>query len=314
MSEQMDVGVTPAEQGTLSNIPGVGAQLRAAREALGLSLQDVATALKLGDRQLDALEGGNWQVLPGVTFVRGFVRNYARLVHLDPLPLMQQLDAVLEKPVMRLGNSDMPQARMPQGGVGISRRDRAVIMAGGALLAVAGLVYFLLPGDLSDLRASTQHLIDSFSRKDVPPAEPVAEPVFPPGTTPQQVMNPQAVQPAANLVEPPRAAASEVAAQPAPPASETPATPAAEKTGQVSGAPIMRFVFEKESWVEVRDRNSKVIYSQRTPAGGEQSLASGQGPFSLVVGYAPGVKLFWHGQAIDLAPYTHGDVARLVLE
>lgn len=303
MSEQMDAGAIPAVQDVQPEMPGVGAQLRAAREALGISMQDVANALKLGERQLEALEGGNWQLLPGSTFVRGFVRNYARLVHLDPLPLMRQLDATLEKPVMRLGDADIHQARMPQGGSGISRRDRVVVLAGGALLVLAGLIYFLLPNDLSALRSSTQGLLDSFARKEEPVAsEAVPEPVFPPGTTPQQIMNPQAEAPA-STPEP-----LEASAQPAP------ANPVAEKSQQVSGAPIMRFVFDKESWVEVRDRDSKVIYSQRTAAGGEQSVASGQGPFSLVIGYAPGVKLFWHGQAIDLAPYTRGDVARLVLE
>lgn len=303
MSEQMEAGAIPAEQEVLPEMPGVGAQLRAAREALGLPLQDVAGALKLGARQLEALESGNWQQLPGSTFVRGFVRNYARLVQLDPLPLMQQLDAILEKPVMRLGDADIHQARMPQGGSGISRRDRTVVLSGGVMLVLAGLIYFLLPNDLSNLRSSTQVLLDSFARKDVPAAvEPTAEPVFPPGTTPQQIMNPQAETPPA-MPEPVEA-----------PAKAAPANPVAEKSQQVSGAPIMRFVFDKESWVEVRDRDSKVIYSQRSAAGAEQSLASGQGPFSLVVGYAPGVKLFWHGQAIDLVPYTRGDVARLVLE
>lgn len=304
MSEQMDAGAIPVEPETHLEMPGVGAQLRAAREALGIPVQDVASALKLGVRQLEALESGNWQLLPGATFVRGFVRNYARLVHLDPRPLMLQLDATLEKPVMRLGDADIHQARMPHGGAGISRRDRAVVLTGAALVAMAGLIYVLLPKDLSDLRSSTQGLLDSFVGKEPPLAvEAAPEPVFPPGTTPQQVMNPQAepVVPPAPLAEP--------AVPPAP------ANPVAERSQQVSGAPIMRFVFEKESWVEVRDRDSNVIYSQRTAAGGEQSLASGQGPFSLVVGYAPGVKLFWHGQAIDLMPYTRGgDVARLVLE
>ena len=35
---------------------------------------------------------------------------------------------------------------------------------------------------------------------------------------------------------------------------------------------------------------------------------------SLVIGNAPGVTLFWRGQAVDLAPHTKGEVARLVLE
>jgi cytoskeleton protein RodZ len=34
----------------------------------------------------------------------------------------------------------------------------------------------------------------------------------------------------------------------------------------------------------------------------------------LTIGFAPGVRLFWRGQPVDLAPHTKGDVARLVLE
>jgi len=81
----------------------------------------------------------------------------------------------------------------------------------------------------------------------------------------------------------------------------------------VANAPQMRFVFDKESWLEVRDRDNKQVFSQRVAAGTEQVL-SGQGPLSLVIGYAPGVRVFWRGQAVDLAPHTRGDVARLVLE
>ena len=304
MSEEMDVGESVVEDAGLDVLPvmpAVGAQLRAAREARGIALSEVAATLKLGVRQLEALERGDWQVLPGATFVRGFVRNYARFVQIDPLPLMSQLDAVLEKPVSRLGEADSQQTAMPQGGSGISRRDRMVVLSGGLLVVFAALVYFLLPNDLSVWRDSVQELISSLARKDevapvavVEPA-PASEPVFPPGTTPQQVMNPQAETPAADAVAPQAA------------------MPVAEKSLQVAGAPDMRFVFEKESWVEVRDRDGKVIFSQRGQAASEQSV-SGQGPFSLVVGFAPGVKLFWHGQTVDLAPYTRGDVARLVLE
>ncbi len=304
MSEEMDIGESAVEDAGLDVLPvmpAVGAQLRAAREARGIALSEVAATLKLGVRQLEALERGDWQVLPGATFVRGFVRNYARFVQIDPLPLMSQLDAVLEKPVSRLGEADSQQTAMPQGGSGISRRDRMVVLSGGLLVVFAALVYFLLPNDLSVWRDSVQELISSLARKDevapvavVEPA-PASEPVFPPGTTPQQVMNPQAETPAADAVAPQAA------------------MPVAEKSLQVAGAPDMRFVFEKESWVEVRDRDGKVIFSQRGQAVSEQSV-SGQGPFSLVVGFAPGVKLFWHGQTVDLAPYTRGDVARLVLE
>jgi len=191
-----------------------------------------------------------------------------------------------------------------------------VVLTGGAVVALAGLVYFLLPNDLSALRESTQSLLDSLSRKEVPVAAPAPaaesapEPVFPPGTTPQQVMNPQADMPA--VVAPAEPAASVPTTSVPASATQQPAAPAEKPAASATAAPL-RFVFEKESWVEVRDRDNKIILSQRGTSGVEQSV-SGNGPFSLVIGFAPGVKLFWHGQAVDLVPHSRGDVARLVLE
>jgi len=300
MSEQVNIENAVGDDSAVAVEQPVGEQLRQAREALGLQVGDIAQTLKLGSRQVEALESGDWQHLPGQTFIRGFVRNYARLVQVDSAPLMLQLDAVLEKPADNLAIQNSRPASMPQSGGTASRRDRVVVLIGAILVVLASLIYFLIPADLGPLRDGVQALLNSMSRKEVPapaPAAPVADPVFPPGATPQQIMNPQALAPAETTPPPPVAAQAD-----APPAAASVAT-----------APQMRFLFDKESWLEVRDRDNKVVFSQRLAAGTEQIL-SGQGPLSLTIGYAPGVRVFWHGQAIDLAPHTKGDVARLVLE
>ena len=298
-SQSPDFASEPAAETSREGGSGVGARLRVAREMRQLSVDEVAQALKLGPRQVAALEDGNWQGLPGQTFVRGFVRNYARLLQIDPAPLMDHLDATLEKPADSLHVPEGRPATMPSGK---PRRDRTVVIAGLVFVALAALVYALLPNDLSVLRERAQGVIDSVSGKQTAPAAPVVsdpaavpEAVFPPGATAQQVMNPQAQAPA------------EMAPAPLamPPAAGAPA--AAGDSAQ------LRFVFAKEAWVEVRDRDNKVLYSQRSPAGSEQSLG-GHGPLALVIGNANGVKLFWRGQAVDLAPHTKGEVARLVLE
>ena len=300
MSEQVNIENAVGDDSAVAVEQPVGEQLRQAREALGLQVGDIAQTLKLGSRQVEALESGDWQHLPGQTFIRGFVRNYARLVQVDSAPLMLQLDAVLEKPADNLAIQDSRPASMPQSGGTGSRRDRMVVLIGAILVVLASLIYFLIPADLGPLHDGVQALLNSMSRKEVPapaPAAPVADPVFPPGATPQQIMNPQALAPAETAPLPPVAAQSD----------------AAPAVSSVATAPQMRFLFDKESWLEVRDRDNKVVFSQRLAAGTEQVL-SGQGPLSLTIGYAPGVRVFWHGQAIDLAPHTKGDVARLVLE
>src|SRR5436190_15313444 len=79
---------------------GPGARLRAAREAAGLSLDQVAQQLKLAPRQVKALEDENFGELPGRTFSRGFVRNYARLLNLDPEDLLSHLPDVAHAPAL----------------------------------------------------------------------------------------------------------------------------------------------------------------------------------------------------------------------
>src|SRR5574343_975155 len=207
MSEQVMSDDAGNEENVVVSEMPVGEQLRLAREARGLEVADIAQTLKLGPRQVEALECGDWQGLPGQTFIRGFVRNYARLVQIDPAPLMVQLARILEKPADNLAMQDVRPASMPSSGGAVSRRDRFVVLVGAGLVALAGLAYFLMPTDLSALRDSTQSLLDSLARKDAPaqtpapvaegaPATPTSEPVFPPGTTQQQVMYPQGLAPA----------------------------------------------------------------------------------------------------------------------
>lgn len=62
---------------------GAGRLLREAREASGESIGDIAHALKLSVRQIEAIEQERFDLLPGVAFARGFVRNYARHLGLD---------------------------------------------------------------------------------------------------------------------------------------------------------------------------------------------------------------------------------------
>lgn len=287
-------------------MPPVGAQLRAAREGRGMSIADVAQLLKLGPRQVESLESGDWQGLPGITFVRGFVRNYARLVQLDATTLMAQLDQVLEIPKPQLDLPETTPTTMPAGGRS-QRRDYAVAFFGLGLVLLALAIYVFMPGGMADLQASLKAVGDLFARQEAAapaPAVTQPEPVLPPGTTPQQVLNPQAVPVPEVLPQAPVAGTVTMAA-PAP----SPATAVA--TAVV--VPVLRLVFDKESWVEVRDRSGKVIFSQKGAPGAEQAV-EGDAPLALVVGYAPGVRIFLRGQAVDLQPHSRGDVARLTLD
>lgn len=291
--------------------PSVGQTLRQAREARQLPLADIARTLKLGERQLIALEADQWSELPGATFVRGFVRNYARLLALDTAPLMQALDQQLEKPVAKL---NIPASAPAEPAASVNKKnDRSVMTLGLFLLVVAVLGYFLLPGDWKMLQGRILELLPERAPVMAPaPEEKEAEPLYPPGASNQELIAPVPETTSEAVPENVPAATLSSAATPVATAVPVETTPGAAVPTPKPVAPL-RFVVSKEAWVEVRDSEQKVVFSQRLAPGSEQQV-QGQGPLSVTVGYAPGVQLFLRGQQIDLAPHSRGDVARLVLE
>lgn len=71
--------------------PTVGQQLREAREAKGLSLEDVAASTRIPTRHLISLEAGAWDKLPAPTYAVGFAKNYAGAIGLDRNAIGDQL-------------------------------------------------------------------------------------------------------------------------------------------------------------------------------------------------------------------------------
>ena len=68
----------------------VGQQLRQEREARRLSLDEVARATHIRARYLEALEAGQFDVIPSQAQARGFLRSYASFLNLDPAPLLAE--------------------------------------------------------------------------------------------------------------------------------------------------------------------------------------------------------------------------------
>ncbi|HSH01269.1 MAG TPA: RodZ domain-containing protein [Anaerolineae bacterium] len=68
----------------------IGHILREAREAKSLTIDDVAEKTRINERFITALEQGEYSKLPTPAHTRGFLRNYARFLHLDPDPLLER--------------------------------------------------------------------------------------------------------------------------------------------------------------------------------------------------------------------------------
>jgi cytoskeletal protein RodZ len=73
--------------------PTVGERLRAAREAKGLSLEDIAAQTRIPQRHLESIETADWDALPAPTYTTGFAKSYATAVGLDRTEIGDQLRA-----------------------------------------------------------------------------------------------------------------------------------------------------------------------------------------------------------------------------
>lgn len=71
----------------------IGDKLRSAREAKGLSIEDIEKATKIQSRYLTAIENDDFDKLPGDFYVRAFIRQYAQVVGLDGKKLLSEYNA-----------------------------------------------------------------------------------------------------------------------------------------------------------------------------------------------------------------------------
>jgi len=255
---------------------GVGARLASARAARSLSVADIARQLKFSSRQVEALEADCYDRLPGAVFTRGFIRNYARLVGLDPAPLLTEADSRLPHNVQPTPGLP-PSADIPFPGRRPVKWYRYAVAA--LLLAVSGVVFEIY-------------------REDETPEVPLKPSL---AATPP----PAAVSPAPPIV------AAAAATTSAAPADVAPSVHV--KIESAVAEPSLTFTFVQESWVEVRDGHGHRLLWQLNPAGTQQKV-SGPPPLSLVIGNAGGVRLQVNDKLFDLNPYIDVDVARLVLD
>ena len=283
-----------------------GSLLTQAREAAGLTLAAVAQQLKLAPRQVKALEEDDFAHLPERTFVRGFVRNYARLLHLDPALVLAALpDANITSTLDRpsLAGSSRVMGELPESQPAHRRPTRwAIPLALVAIVAVTAAYELTRPALDTPVSMSANPAIGSGAASATAPAAPAAP--TDPSVTP--LPNP--------LLAPLRAQSSAVGPVP----KTNAASPAASDTPPVAFAPDgidapLVLTFRGASWAEVKDRGGAVVLSTIGINGATHS-ARGSPPFDVWLGNADVVTVTYRGQPVDLAPYTKQNVARLTLQ
>ncbi len=296
MSEAVPVTEQATEQATTEQA-SPGRALAAARADLKLSLADVSQQIKYGVKQIAAIEADDYARLPGITFVRGMIRSYAKLVQIDPAPLLANL-----------GRRDIPAAAtvdlrisgqepFVEGGAKSNRIYALLSLA--ALVAVAVVAYGWWANPLETGEVVT--ITPKVAQTDAGEAAPARAPA------PDAADAPPAPAPAGATKT-----AAEGDARAAEQRTQAVAPPGAARAG-VSGLKRIELEFDQQSWVEIKQANGKILLSQLNRAGTNQVI-EGVPPFEVVIGNAASVRLKYNDAPVDLRPYFKVDVARLKLE
>lgn len=316
-----------------SNVNSTGERLRIAREQMGLSQQNVAERLCLKLSTVRDLEEDKTPADLASTFLRGYIRSYARLVHVpeeELLPMMEKQAPVRAAKVAPMRGFALGKRR--------KKRD-------GWLMIFTWLVVFVVVGltgawwwqnhkaaqdDLVSLSDSNGAAGDDSSQSialegiDNSASEPAPQSA---ATDPAAAAAPVTNSSANNAASAPAPAATPDAAAQAntvvspsqAPVETTSPTPAPLPTAsadvsQPAGDPnALVMNFTNDCWLEVTDAAGKKLFSGIQRSGGKLSLA-GTAPYRLKIGAPAAVQIQYQGKPVDLSRFIRtNQVARLTV-
>ena len=315
-----------------------GVRLRNAREQLGLSQQAVAERLCLKVSTVRDIEEDKAPAELASTFLRGYIRSYARLVHIpeeELLPMMEKQAPVRAAKVAPMQTFSLGKRR--------KKRD-------GWLMSFTWLVLFVVVGltvawwwqnhkaqqeeitTMAD-QSSVELKASGNDSQDIPlntgadtaqdpattdtAATPDSATAAPADATPAPGA-PVATAQNNAVVAPSQANVDGTAAQTTTPAPQT-ATPGALPTdpaqtaAPVADANALVMNFSADCWLEVTDATGKKLFSGLQRKGGNLNL-TGQAPYKLKIGAPAAVQIAYQGKPVDLSRFIRtNQVARLTV-
>ncbi len=292
---------------TASVVQSVGHLLKNARISRSMSLSDVARQLRLSVQQVEAIEKEDYEKLPGRTFMRGFVRNYANLLQLDPVAILQLLPQSAPTISVQRTPFQIKEISLTSNH---ERNGHSLFVIIIVLILFSLVIYWIYQDadwnkePVVKNSAETTFTLEPKIKTDPETIE-LSLPL--PSVPSSDVLSNQQLSQTTNSVESENNHLSPE--KPLSTAESVNAPPKDHTTG------ILHFLFSKESWVNVKDNSGKTIFEQINASGTER-VVSGKRPLSLVIGNAAGVNLTYNDRPIDLKPYTRKNegIARLALE
>lgn len=322
-SERAEEPTTPANQGGHP-----GQVLAAQREAMGWTVEQVADQLKLAVRQVVALEAGDYASLPSPAVTRGFVRAYAKLVRVDPAPLVAQIAIdtpgqaeVNNAAVRRPTPASFSQAKFPSHGKRSSLPLGWIVAAVAVAAVAAGAWHFgLIPGSqrAEPTVAAPAVVVPSTAGSSVETLQSPSVPLISvPGPASAQAPGAVVNAPATTATGAPPVAGStaQLSAPPANPAATqapaqaatAPAAPAAAPAaGAAAAAPAsanaLVFNVREDAWIEVKPAKGGAPMIRRLVRAGSTETVTVDQPVRVIVGNPAAVSASLRGAPVALPP------------
>jgi cytoskeleton protein RodZ len=305
---------------------GPGATLAAQRQALGWSVEEVAAKLKLAPRQIACIEADNYNALPGISIVTGFVRAYAKVLKLEPAPLIAQLpreESIVSRvlPIKQELATPFSETRLRASGKMGAPSRRFALLLSALLLGVAifGAQQF---GLLAHLESSPQldriksngsgTVAQDTPRDPLPGASKVEQ-------ESQAVPAVEKTEEGAKVSNPPSVEVKESAPLPAAAVVAAPVEPQvvansapANTAGQASAENRLVLQMREDSWIEVKRAGGGIIVSRVVKAGDSETITINE-PVILTVGNVHGVDATLRGAPLELKA-GKANTARLQLK
>lgn len=285
--------------------PSAGAVLRHARESAGLHVAALAGALKVPQRQIEALEQDRLDLLPDVVYARALAASICRNLRVDPQVVLTRLPKGEDS---RLGQNEPINVPFRASG-DIARSGWRDLLGRPAALAalvllVGAIVLLLLP--LIPNRSAQPVSAPDASSPQVPVSGDGAPlPTVTPGLVSESVTPSGVGTPADSASGTPPAPAAATA----PPAPSTSVATSETPTAPAAGASVIVLRASQPSWVQVTGPGG-AVHLRRMLAAGETVNISGATPLAVVVGSANTTQVQVRGQSFNLAPHTRDNVAR----
>lgn len=285
-----------------------GRLLKQAREAKGLPLAALASAIKVSPHKLELLEADRFDQLLDATFTRALAQTVCRSLKIDAAPVLALLPRAGANRLGEVGqnlNAPFYEAQGPSSGGDWSGLARPAVWGPLLLLVIAAGVYLMPHGWLGiseTRRATPRDPVDpTVASAGVPQVGMVVEPVRPAGTT-------EAAAPV-----PARAASENVATAAVPTPAAAGGTAATTPAAATAVPKLLQVHVSAQSWIEVTDVRGQALIS-RTVQPGENVELDGAVPLKVKIGNAAATEVMFRGQALELAPFTRGNLARFELK